>query len=108
MPVLWVDAGGSDAANARGASCARAETWLVRSLPVASALGAIHFSIVWPHCQQRGQVRTTRMRRKQGISGSKATAAILTGGLTLLATGLSRKEWRTQARCDACRSQWDF
>jgi len=31
------------------------------------------------------------VKAKQGISGGKATGAILTGGVSLLATGLSRK-----------------
>jgi hypothetical protein len=48
------------------------------------------------------------VQRKGNISGAKATAAILTGGLSLLATGLARKKWCTQARCDGCTSQWDF
>jgi hypothetical protein len=46
--------------------------------------------------------------RKAGISGGKATGAILTGGLSLLATGLSRKERLTEAHCDNCGSTWTF
>jgi hypothetical protein len=45
---------------------------------------------------------------KAGISGGKATGAILTGGLSLLATGLSRKHAATEANCGNCGSRWTF
>jgi len=64
--------------------------------------------IVCPHCQTRGAVRTRRALRKVGISGSKATAALLTGGLSLPLTGLSRKELGTTARCGNCGAVWNF
>ena len=64
--------------------------------------------IVCPHCQTKGTVRVARVQRKAGISGGKATAAALTGGISLLATGLSRKERVTQAHCNHCGSTWTF
>jgi hypothetical protein len=48
------------------------------------------------------------MKRKKGISGGKVMGGLLTGGISLLATGLSRKEQATQAHCDNCKSTWDF
>jgi len=33
---------------------------------------------------------------------------LLTGGLILLGTGLSRKQNLTQSHCDNCYSTWDF
>lgn len=62
--------------------------------------------IVCPHCQVRGQVQTKPVTIKHGISGGKATAAVLTGGYSLLATGLSRKGTATQATCSNCRVTW--
>lgn len=62
--------------------------------------------IICPYCQQRGYVTTAMKKRKAGVSGGKATGAILTGGLSLLATGLSRKEWVTELYCGACRIAW--
>jgi hypothetical protein len=70
--------------------------------------GKVNKKLVCTHCQARGHVRTMPVERKRGISGSKATAALLTGGLSILATGLSRKEQATQAHCDECDSTWDF
>lgn len=70
--------------------------------------GSLNPSMVCPHCRATGGVRTKAVTRKQGISGGKATAAVLTGGISLLATGLSRKEASTQARCDRCGSSWHF
>jgi hypothetical protein len=33
---------------------------------------------------------------------------VLTAGISILATGLSRKETVTQATCTNCKSQWTF
>jgi hypothetical protein len=70
--------------------------------------GSTNPALICPHCQTKGQVRTKQVVQKKGVSGAKATGAILTGGVSLLATGLSRKENNTQARCDACTSKWVF
>jgi hypothetical protein len=70
--------------------------------------GQISPQIICPHCQTRGTVRTKAIKKKAGISGGKATAALLTGGVSLLATGLARKEALTQAHCENCNSVWSF
>lgn len=70
--------------------------------------GSRNTALICPHCSVKGQVRTKGITAKKGISGGKATGAILTGGISLLATGLSRKEAQTQARCDNCSSTWAF
>jgi hypothetical protein len=63
---------------------------------------------VCPHCQIAGNVRTQQVTKKVGISGGKASAAILTGGLSLLAVGLSRKERMTKAHCSNCGATWTY
>lgn len=73
-----------------------------------SAKGPINPALACPHCQTKGSVHTKMVKQKKGISGGKATAALFTGGLSMLATGLSRKEQGTQAHCDACHSTWIF
>lgn len=75
--------------------------WQYRTQKEASA------RIVCPHCQVRGKVTATPTRRKRGISGGKATAAVFTLGTSMLATGLSRKERVTAMRCGNCRTRWD-
>jgi hypothetical protein len=70
--------------------------------------GALNPALVCPHCQTKGEVRTKSLQRKAGISGGKATAALLTAGLSVVATGLSRKENVTQAHCMHCNSTWTF
>ncbi len=50
--------------------------------------GPINPVLVCPHCRKKGSVRTRGVDRKKGISGGKATGAILTGGLSVMATGL--------------------
>lgn len=70
--------------------------------------GPINTAMVCPHCQTKGKIRTKSIERKTGVSGGKATAAVLTGGVSILATGLSRKEDRTQAHCDECENTWTF
>ena len=74
----------------------------------AESLEPANPSMVCPHCQSRGTVRTKKVKRKRGISGGKATAALFTGGVSLLATGLSRKENVTEARCRKCGNVWYF
>ncbi len=70
--------------------------------------GLRHAEMICPHCQTKGQVFTKSVKRKKGVSGGKAVGAILTGGLSILATGLSRKEGLTQAHCKNCQATWDF
>lgn len=72
------------------------------------AHGEVNSEIVCAQCQKRGGVRTKRVTLKKGVSGGKATAALLTGGVSLLATGLSRKEDQTLAYCANCGSSWSF
>ena len=79
-----------------------------REASAQSTYGPISPQLICPHCQWKRTVRTRGIKRKAGISGGKATAAILTGGVSMLATGLSRKEALTQAHCDNCNSTWSF
>lgn len=62
--------------------------------------GPLSPQMVCPHCQVKGNVRTKPVTEYKGIDGGKATGALLTGGLSVLATGLSRKEVNTQAFCE--------
>ena len=64
--------------------------------------------IFCPQCRTGGYVITRRVKAKKGISGGKATGAVLSLGISILATGLSRKEMVTQAACTNCKSQWTF
>jgi len=64
--------------------------------------------LVCPHCDKKGFVLTMPIKKKAGISGGKATAAVLTGGVSVIATGLSRKDAQTQAHCKNCSSTWYF
>jgi len=70
--------------------------------------GHVNAQMICPHCQARGTVRTKHVTQKKGISGGKAAAAVLTAGVSVLATGLSRKEGMTEAHCDKCNSTWHF
>jgi hypothetical protein len=65
-------------------------------------------NLVCPHCQVQGGVRTLRGKGKKGISGGKATAAVLTMGLPIGAAGLSRKQIMTRAKCTNYGVTWDF
>jgi hypothetical protein len=64
--------------------------------------------IVCPQCQKTGYVHTKKVKQKAGISGGKVTGAIFTAGLSMLATGLSRKVEVTEAHCTNCNSTWHF
>ncbi len=62
--------------------------------------------VVCPHCGFVGGVDVVRIKQKKGISGGKATAAVFTAGISLIGTGLSRKEKVSQARCKNCNVTW--
>lgn len=70
--------------------------------------GHINPKMMCPHCNVVGKVRTRSVTQKKGISGGKATAAVVTAGISMLATGLSRKESMTQAHCTNCKNTWFF
>jgi len=72
------------------------------------AHGPIKPQLVCPHCGVRGSVHARSKDAKTGISGGKATAALLTCGLSLLAVGLSRHQQITEAWCGNCGSTWRF
>lgn len=82
-------------------------------VPKASALNMLLHGwhkpkTICSHCHQKGFVYTKRIKRKQGISGGKATGAFFTLGLSMLVTGLSRKQWFTEAFCANCKTVWHF
>ena len=62
--------------------------------------------MICPHCQRKGQVRVKDLILKKGISGGKAVAAVFTAGISLIATGILRKEQQTHAHCGYCNSVW--
>jgi hypothetical protein len=70
--------------------------------------GPINPEMICPHCQEQGTVRTKAASHKKGVHVGKVTAALLTGGVSLLATGLSRHEILTEAHCDNCQNSWMF
>ena len=65
-------------------------------------------AIVCPHCGVKGKVRTKHDKAKVGVSGGKATGAVLTLGFSILGTGLSRKQRITRARCGNCHAEWQW
>lgn len=81
---------------------------LLEALKVPIDYGFVSAEIVCPMCHKGGQVHTETVTEKDGIDGGKATAGVLTGGVSLLFTGLSRKKVKTQAHCDNCGSTWTF
>lgn len=70
--------------------------------------GPLREKMICPHCHEKSCVHSRVVKVKKGISGSKATGAILTGGISILATGLSRKEEESQAYCHNCKARWSF
>lgn len=61
-----------------------------------------------PHCKTVGQINTRKVDLTKGISGGKAVAGLITGGLSILAVGISREETKTEARCGKCNNVWHF
>jgi Protein of unknown function (DUF2510) len=73
-----------------------------------STFGQINAKVECPQCHNTGAVAVTSVWQKVGVSGGKATGAVLTGGVSLVATGLSRKQKVSQAHCGDCGSDWTF
>jgi hypothetical protein len=63
-------------------------------------------AIVCPHCQVSGKVRRREVKVKRGVSGGKLTGAVLTAGISMLGTGLSRKQKVTEMSCGNCGTVW--
>ena len=82
--------------------------WLAEQAEKKRAKAERDAKLFCPHCQQFGHVTTEPTTVKRGISGGKATAALLTGGISMLATGLSQEDMMTRATCSNCGSTWLF
>jgi hypothetical protein len=99
-------------AHRTGHSCPQANSQTsaqtVRTGAQPPAVQSGDAAMICPHCSTRGRVRTRSLKVKKGVSGGKATAAILTGGISVLGTGLSRKEGVTEATCGQCGTTWRF
>jgi hypothetical protein len=78
--------------------------------PAVAAVAAkdkyVRPQVVCPHCQMKGCVEIKEGKKKHGISGAKATAAIFTAGISLLGTGLAKKDKGHQAHCLNCGMDW--
>lgn len=68
--------------------------------------GPINDKLNCPHCGGKGGVCSKQVKRKDGLSGGKIMGGLLTGGVSLLATGLSRKHSVTELWCSNCKSVW--
>lgn len=68
--------------------------------------GPVEEALICPHCAEKGKVHVKPTRIKAGLSGGKAIAGLMTGGASLLLTGLSRKEWVREAWCRNCKTKW--
>lgn len=62
--------------------------------------------IVCPHCHESGFVTGERVKLKKGVSGGKATGALITAGWSVLFTGLSREEDAKKLTCSNCGTEW--
>lgn len=72
----------------------------------ATVKATMNAKIVCPHCQVAGMVRRKTVKKAKGVSGGKATGALLTGGVSMLFTGLSRMEKGTELQCGNCGISW--
>jgi hypothetical protein len=63
--------------------------------------------LVCPHCQVKGTVTSKTVKAKKGITGSKATGAVLTLGVSTELTGLSRKQDVTARTCSNSKTTWE-
>lgn len=62
--------------------------------------------IVCKFCHEKGGVTRRTVQVKKGIDGTKAAGAVVTGGVSTVFTGLSRREPATELVCSNCKSKW--
>lgn len=60
-----------------------------------------------PYCHSSGTVVVQQVKKKKGVSTGKATAALLTGGISLIGTGLAKKAIVSQLTCASCNMTWE-
>jgi hypothetical protein len=75
---------------------------------VREEMKVVNPEIICPHCHVKGQVNTRTVKKNDGVSGGKVVGGLLTGGVSLLGTGLSQKKHVTRAYCHNCKQSWDF
>ena len=63
-------------------------------------------NIICPHCQTKGNVTLKEVKIKKGFSPGKVAGGLVTGGVSLLATGLAKKGKAQEATCGNCTSSW--
>ena len=59
-----------------------------------------------PHCRSTGKVRLRSIAQKTAAGGGNAPAAMLAGGVSMLAAAPAREAKNTQAHCMGCNSTW--
>jgi hypothetical protein len=60
--------------------------------------GPLNAALMCPHCRKKGPIRTKCVERKRGDSPP--------GGMSLVASEVSREEQITQAYCGNCERTW--
>lgn len=103
--LMYTPKGSLEATKMAGGAVARGFNKIAEN-SANRTFGPVAPNVVCPHCGTAGSVHMKREKVKKGVSGGKATAAVLTGGASMLATGLSRKGWVTHAYCQHCTTQW--
>jgi DNA-directed RNA polymerase subunit RPC12/RpoP len=72
----------------------------------AEARDADDRGIVCPYCGTSGSVTTRDIKVEHVVSGGKTSGAVLTGGISLPAVGLSRRQKGRQHTCGSCGLRW--
>ena len=58
------------------------------------------------YCNGVGTVVVQQMKRKKGVSPGKIAGAVVTGGISLVGTGVAKKVWMNQLTCTAWQMRW--
>ena len=81
---------------------------LRKELLEMSKHGKLFPEVVCTFCQTKGKVRVKKGERKEGLSGGKVAGGMLTGGASILVTGIHRKQEIQNATCGNCRQTWSW
>lgn len=58
------------------------------------------------HCRTSGSISAKPVTVKDGISGGRAAAGVVTGGASVLVTGLSQRKNQLRYVCGTCGGSW--
>jgi len=79
----------------------------IEKIQYRARYGIVNSKLKCKYCEEVGSVHYRRVYKKTGFSTGKAVAGLITGGTSILATGLAKKEGVAKFYCGNCEMSWE-